>query len=55
MKIDRETPDRTHGQLNGFTLRVQQHAAQAAAREGISLHEWLDRVVLAAALPGGKA
>ena len=54
MKFDRKVPSCTYGQLEGLTLEVRQRTGHAAAREGLSLHEWLDRVVHAAALPGGK-
>jgi ubiquinone/menaquinone biosynthesis C-methylase UbiE len=39
---------RYFGQLEGVTPEAKQLAAEAAAREGLSLHDWLDRAVRAA-------
>jgi len=40
---------RFYGQLEGVTPEAKRLAAEAAAREGVSLHEWLDRAVRTAA------
>jgi SAM-dependent methyltransferase len=40
---------RYYGQLEGVTPQAKQLAVEAAARDGLSLHEWLDRAVRAAA------
>jgi ubiquinone/menaquinone biosynthesis C-methylase UbiE len=45
---------RAYGQLEGVTPDARRQAAEAAAREGVSLHEWLDRAVRAAAADGGR-
>ncbi|MDQ3281906.1 MAG: class I SAM-dependent methyltransferase [Acidobacteriota bacterium] len=37
------------GMLEGVTPETRQKAAEAAARDGVSLHEWLERVVSTAA------
>ena len=40
---------RYFGTLEGVTLEAKAMAGEAATREGISVHEWLDRVIKAEA------
>lgn len=41
---------RYYGKLEGVSVETKEIAEQSARREGLSLHEWLDRAVRAAAL-----
>jgi SAM-dependent methyltransferase len=36
---------RYYGQLEGVTLEAKAHAKAAAARAGVSMHEWLDHLI----------
>jgi ubiquinone/menaquinone biosynthesis C-methylase UbiE len=42
---------RYYGQLEGVSLDAKKMAQEAAAKEGVSLHEWLDRTIRRAAKP----
>ena len=46
---------RFYGTLDGVTVEAKQLAEAAARQSGLTLHEWLDRVVRSAATPNRKA